>query len=170
MKLVSIFLPFLCVSAVTSQGHSFFGGAGQSPLVDDTTLDVPGKNPLTFCADPSTYILDIDYVNLSPNPPIPGQNLTITASGTFSKDVEPGATVALVVKYGLITIVRTVADLCDQIGNVDLSCPLKKGPMNATKEVAIPKQVPKGKYTVTADVMTQDEEKVTCLNAVVFFT
>ena len=98
-----------------------------------------------------------------------GTNLTITASGTFSKDVEQGTKVLLQVKYGLITLIKQEADLCDQIGNVDLECPLKKGPMTLTKQVKIPKEVPKGKYTVSADVYTEKGEKVTCLNAVTYF-
>jgi len=77
--------------------------------------------------------------------------------------------VALTVKYGLITLIRQTADLCDQIVNVDLHCPLDKGPMSMTHEVKIPREVPPGKYTVMADVLTKDEEKITCLEAVVFF-
>ena len=41
--------------------------------------------------------------------------------------------------------------------------------MNFTKSVQIPEQVPKGKYTVMADVYTVDKEKVTCLESTVFF-
>jgi len=41
--------------------------------------------------------------------------------------------------------------------------------MNFTKSVDIPAQVPKGKYTVIADVYTSDGEKVTCLESIVFF-
>lgn len=108
-------------------------------------------------------------MDLSPNPPTPGANLSITAAGTFSKDVEPGAKVFLQVKYGLITLIKQEADLCDQIGNIDLSCPLKKGPMEFKKSVQIPQQVPKGKYSVTADVYTVEKEKVTCLESTVFF-
>ena len=93
----------------------------------------------------------------------------INANGTFSKDVEAGAKVFVQVKYGLITLIKQNADLCDQIGNVDLTCPLKKGPMNFTKEVDIPEQVPKGKYTVIANVTTVDKEMVTCMESVVFF-
>ena len=122
-----------------------------------------------YCGDPADYILSIDKVDLDPNPPLPGHNLTIEAAGTFSRDVEAGAKVFLQVKYGLITHIKQEADLCDQIGNVDLSCPLKKGPMNFTKSVNIPAQVPKGKYTVIADVFTVDGEGVTCLESVVFF-
>lgn len=98
-----------------------------------------------------------------------GGKLSIKANGTFSKDVEAGAKVYLEVKYGVITLIRQRADLCDQIGNVDLTCPLKKGPMNITREATIPENVPKGKYTVLANVTSVDEEVVTCMEGVAYF-
>lgn len=75
----------------------------------------------------------------------------------------------LQVKYGLITIIRQDADLCAQVKNVDLECPLKKGELALTKDVELPKQIPPGKYTVLADVKTKDDKKVTCLTATVEF-
>jgi len=98
-----------------------------------------------------------------------GTNLTITATGTFHSDIETGAKVHLTVKYGLITIVRQTADLCDAIEKVNLSCPLKKGTMTLTKDVELPKEIPPGKYTVLADVVTKDDDKITCLTATVVF-
>jgi len=170
MKFLSVLLPFLYATVVTSFSLSVsFDGNQKALTTDGETIEVPGKNPLTYCADPKDYILTIDNVDLDPNPPTPGANLTIVASGTFSKDVEAGAKVFLQVKYGLITLIKQEADLCDQISNVDLTCPLKKGPMELTKSVQIPKQVPKGMYTVLADVYTNEGEKVTCLQATVHF-
>lgn len=75
----------------------------------------------------------------------------------------------LSVKYGLITIIRQTADLCDTVKNVDLECPIKKGEMSLTKDVDLPKQIPPGKYTVLADVVTKDDKKITCLTATVEF-
>lgn len=76
---------------------------------------------------------------------------------------------ALTVKYGLITLIHQTADLCDQLTNVDLKCPLKKGTMSMSHGAKIPEQVPKGKYTVMADVVTKDGGKITCLESVVYF-
>jgi len=168
MKFSSAVLPLLCATVVTSFSLSVSAG-DQKTLTDDKAISVPGENPLTFCADPKDYILTIDNVDLDPNPPTPGSNLTIVASGTFSQDVEAGAKVFLQVKYGLISLIKQEADLCDQISNVDLTCPLKKGPMELTKSIAIPKQVPKGMYTVLADVYTNEGDKVTCLQSTVRF-
>lgn len=98
-----------------------------------------------------------------------GTKLSITAKGDLAQNVEEGAKVHLQVKYGLITIIKQEADLCDQVKNVDLECPIKKGETALTKEVELPKEIPPGKYTVLADVKTKDEKKITCLQATVEF-
>jgi hypothetical protein len=71
-----------------------------------------------------------------------GVTLSIKASGVLSQDVEEGAKVHLQVKYGLIRIINQEADLCENLKNVDLECPLKKGPMVLTKDVDLPKEIP----------------------------
>lgn len=126
---------------------------------------VEGDNPLNYCAKPDSYKLVIDSVDLSPNPPLPyvylqqstpmnqnmianpnrvssGQKLTISAEGTLLERIEKGATVNLEVKWGLITLIKQTVDLCDELKNVDLECPLEKGKMVLTKEVDLPKQIP----------------------------
>ncbi|KAH0545189.1 Phosphatidylglycerol/phosphatidylinositol transfer protein, partial [Trichoglossum hirsutum] len=133
-------------------------------------VPVPGDSPLVYChPDTKGDILNIVYVNLKPNPPKPGQALDIEAVGELSKDIEQGAYVNLQVKYGLIRLVNTKADLCDQIKNVDMECPLKEGRTLLTKSVNLPKEIPPGKYTVFADVYTKDDEKITCLTAEIYF-
>ena len=78
----------------------------------------------------------------------------------MSKDVEVGAKLYLTVKYNSIIILQEEADLCDQLPNVDLSCPLKKGPLDITKEVEITSQVPEGKYIVIANVYAESHKDV----------
>lgn len=48
----------------------------------------------------------------------------------------------LQVKYGLIRLVNTETDLCEQVSNVDLACPIKKGTRNITKDVQLPREIP----------------------------
>jgi hypothetical protein len=71
-----------------------------------------------------------------------GQKLTIEAVGTTSEKIEQGAYVNLQVKYGLIKLLSTRADMCEQIGNVDLKCPVEKGKITLTKDVDIPANIP----------------------------
>ncbi|KAL8660994.1 MAG: hypothetical protein Q9202_006014 [Teloschistes flavicans] len=164
MKLLLAYCPLFLSTLAAS--HSFLAGSlSQKPLVD---LSVPGDNPLEFCSDPSGFILTIDYVDLEPNPPVKGHALQIKAKGNFTETIEQDAYINLSVKYGLITLVNTKADLCEQMKEVDATCPLN-GVKDFTKEVNLPKEIPPGRYTVLADVYTKDDEKVTCLKAQVQF-
>ena len=68
--------------------------------------------------------------------------------------------------------------------NIDEECPLE-GAKTVTKNVELPKEIPpvrkynshlrvkltalQGQYTVLADVYTEDNEKITCLEASVKF-
>ncbi|KAI9845280.1 MAG: Phosphatidylglycerol/phosphatidylinositol transfer protein [Thelocarpon superellum] len=168
MQLLTAVVWALAACQVASETLPFFGSQQTLHGIDDK-LDVPGDSPLQYCRQSDDDILVIEHVNLSPNPPVPGQNLSIEAAGIFKKDVEEGAYVNLQVKYGLIRLVNTKADLCSQVEQVDLKCPIKKGETLLTKTVEIPKEVPPGKYTVLADVYTVDDEKITCLTAEVTF-
>lgn len=112
-----------------------------------------------------------------------GKTLTIKASGTLSEKIVKGATVNLEVKWGLISLIHQTVDLCDQLKNVDMECPLEAGDMVLTKQVDLPKQIPpvrsklndlfrireadmhQGKYSVLADVYDKDQKQVTCLKA-----
>lgn len=75
----------------------------------------------------------------------------------------------MVVKYGLIRLVNTKADLCEQTEKADLECPIEKGVLDIEKSVEIPKEVPPGKYTVHAEVINYDEKPIACLEAQVTF-
>lgn len=104
-----------------------------------------------------------------PSSPHSGKTLTVTAKGNLTASVKAGAYINLQVKYGLITIIKQTADLCDTVKNVDLKCPIEDGETKLTKEVDLPKQIPPGKYSVIADAYTKDDEKITCLTAMVEF-
>lgn len=69
--------------------------------------------------------------------------------GELLEDVQDGAYVVLQVKYGLIRLVNTKADLCEQVTNVELECPIKKGPLRLTKEVELPEEIPPVRILLT---------------------
>lgn len=166
MRVTITLLPLLLTSVVTSKSLSLFGSS--QTILDDESRSVPGKNPLHFCQNTGDYSLVIQNVDLTPNPPKAGNKLVIEARGTFTEEVHEGAYINLRLKYGLITLINTTADLCEQMKEVDEECPLE-GAKVIKKEVDIPKEVPPGTYTVLADVYTIDNERITCLEATVQF-
>ncbi|KAM3508716.1 hypothetical protein MY10362_000997 [Beauveria mimosiformis] len=139
-------------------------------LAPALSAKIPGNSPLELCdGDHSDDLIIINNVDLTPNPPKAGQELLIKASGTVKEAIEKGAYVKLTVKYGLIRLLTTTADLCEQIGNVDLKCPVKAGDQTIEKTVELPAEIPPGTYTVIADVYNDDDTPITCLTATVTF-
>ncbi|GAW10880.1 hypothetical protein ANO14919_002160 [Xylariales sp. No.14919] len=160
------FVAALSASNLVSAGSWFDSG---DVTVNDAKK-VPGDSPLQFCdTDHSRDTVQIEKVDLLPNPPESGSKLVIHATGTVYQPIEQGAYVKLTVKYGLIRLISTTADLCEQVDNVDLKCPIEKGVLSITKDVDIPKEVPPGTYNVFADVYNSDDTPITCLEASVTF-
>ncbi|OAQ59711.1 phosphatidylglycerol/phosphatidylinositol transfer protein precursor [Pochonia chlamydosporia 170] len=153
-----------------STARSIFGGDAQKAITHNDDLKIPGESPLEHCPDrKSEGFIEINSVDLVPNPPAAGKELVIKANGTVKKTIEEGAYIDLVVKYGLIRLLKTRADLCEQMGEVDLKCPVEPGDRVITKTVELPKEIPPGTYNVEADVFTRDGERITCLTASVKF-
>ncbi|KAG9192133.1 phosphatidylglycerol/phosphatidylinositol transfer protein precursor [Alternaria panax] len=165
MQLTTLLLAAL--SAVSVSASPSWMGGGQVAIQEE--YKVPGDNPLYFCGDPANDLLKIEKVDLSPNPPKPGEKLSIKATGDFKEEVGEGFKMHLQVKYGLITLINQNADGCETIKKGDLECPLKKGEMSLTKDVDLPREIPPGQYTVLADVFTADGDKITCLTAKIAF-
>ncbi|KAI5776215.1 ML domain-containing protein [Geopyxis carbonaria] len=154
----------------TSAGSFFQQAAGLSDLLDTSqSYPVPGNSPMEFCGDYSNDIIDIKDLTIVPNPPVKGESLTIQATGMLKEKITAGAFVQITVKYGLITLVRQVFDLCENADQVDLECPVDAGEKILKKTVDIPSQIPPGVYTVMGDAYTVDQTPITCLTAKVQF-
>ncbi|KAJ4413585.1 Phosphatidylglycerol/phosphatidylinositol transfer protein [Gnomoniopsis sp. IMI 355080] len=125
---------------------------------------VPGDNFLTLCdGDHTGDIVSIDNLDLSPNPPARGQNLTVDAAGTIKSEVNAGTKVSVRVKLGPTTVYRKKFDLCKEFEKVGGSCPISSGTPRVVKTFKIPKQVPKGRYSAHVNVVAADGSPITCL-------
>lgn len=133
------------------------------------TKPIPGDSPLEQCDISTKQSLKLYSVDLSPNPPERGTNLTITASGFLDETIKEGAYVDVVVNYGYIKLLTQTYDLCDELPNIDMTCPINKGDYTLTKEVEIPNEVPPGKYTVFARAYNKDDSMISCLTGTVEF-
>ena len=116
----------------------------QSPLLSPLeSTKVPGKSPVELCSlTPTDDLVDIKYINITPNPPLAGHNLTIEAMGDLKTTVEEGAYANFEVKYGFIKLLSGTADLCEKAAEVDLQCPIEKGQVKFQKVVELPSQIP----------------------------
>ncbi|ODQ64898.1 hypothetical protein NADFUDRAFT_83053 [Nadsonia fulvescens var. elongata DSM 6958] len=146
--------------------NSLQNAFGIQPLANH---DIPGDSPVALCDVEDNHLLRIDSVDIFPNPPVRGENLTINAVGFLAKEIKEGAYVDVEVKFGYIRLLRQQFDLCEQVENIDMKCPLEPGPLSINKTVELPSQIPPGKYNVVARAYTVDDDQITCLLASVEF-
>lgn len=134
------------------------------------TLDeIPGGSPIALCDTEEDQLLNIEYIKIDPKLPTRGANLTISAAGTLSKDIVEGAYVIVDVRYGYVRLLKQTIDLCEEIENVDMECPLEAGYQKLTKQIELPNEIPPGKYFVEARAYDIEDELITCLKASVEF-
>ncbi|GAA5895920.1 sterol transporter [Sporobolomyces salmoneus] len=119
----------------------------------------------TDCGSPSDA-LQIDSIKITPDPPKPGQDLTIVASGRAQSKIDVGTYADVTVKLGLIKLLTKTFDVCEELDNANatLRCPIAPGTHTITQTVALPREIPRAKFQVDALVYTQDEEPAACIN------
>jgi hypothetical protein len=148
MKLTFTTVLFAAATLLSAQLDRVAGGGIRWQL-DSDELFAPGNDRLGRPLSPSLFdcsndngSLHIEYVELDPEPPKAGRKLLIRARGTFDSEVNVGSTALVTVKYGVIQIIKKEFNLCEEIKNADLSCPLGPGTVTVEKEVELPREIP----------------------------
>ncbi|KAF9364297.1 Phosphatidylglycerol/phosphatidylinositol transfer protein [Mortierella sp. NVP85] len=138
------------------------------------------SNPFQFVPQPATVVecpateptlLKLGPVDIDPNPPQKGHQLTIKGSGTLAEDIVEGAVIDVVVKVGVVKLLTKKFQFCEESVKVNKPCPVTAGDQTLETTVDLPKEIPIGRYTaiikVTNPGPTEGEpgKLVTCLIA-----
>lgn len=164
MKLSTVF----SVLALAASGFAL-PSVFPEEVADDRVLYNSAGTQFTSCGSDSD-ILKIKEIVLSPDPPKGGKALTITATGTNSAVVSPGAEVAVTAKVGFLTVLSTTLDLCSYAGEVGYPCPVAPGDMTVKFSVDIPSNVPKLGVNVKAVAKNADGAQLFCMSGKVQLT
>ncbi|GAV52230.1 hypothetical protein ZYGR_0AG02210 [Zygosaccharomyces rouxii] len=170
---MQLFLALLALFSTTFA--SLLPFSGFTPLEAHQSVNnkpIPGGSPILQCDVGEKQLLEIESVELSPNPPQKGHNLTILASGQLHKELVDGAYVDVEVRLGYIRLLYNTYDLCEQLEEHDvddLKCPVKPGTYTLKKEVSIPAEVPPGRYVFVVRAYTYDDELISCITGEVLF-
>ncbi|KAI8822586.1 ML domain-containing protein [Fimicolochytrium jonesii] len=135
----------------------------QQPLTDNNALLGPSDG-IENCGDDSD-VFHIKSVELTPNPPKRGQPLNIRVRGTLDEAIDAGAYADAIVKLGIIKLVDTRLNLCDETAKIDHPCPIEKGPVDIEHTVDIPNEIPPGRYTILIDATNFDDAHLACIKA-----
>ncbi|KAH8835697.1 ML domain-containing protein [Flagelloscypha sp. PMI_526] len=118
-----------------------------------------------------TDIIEVQSLEVSPDPPVPGQTLTVTATGVAKEVVEDGAQADVTVKLGLIKLIQKTFDICDEAAkaNATIQCPIEAREHVVVQSVDLPKEIPQAKFLVNVQAYTVDDEDLLCLNLAIDF-
>jgi len=116
-------------------------------------------------------VVQVYDIQVQPDPPEPGKDLTITANGLVRETIEEGAYANVVVKIGLIKLLQKTFDVCEEARNANatIQCPVKEDNYTLIQTVHLPKEIPRGKFVVDVRAFTVDDRDMMCLNLKVDF-
>jgi len=122
------------------------------------------------CGLPSDAV-EITSVEVSPDPPLPGNDVTVTVAGKVVDEVKEGAYADVTVKLGLIKILQKTFDLCEEARNANTSvqCPVKTGDYAVTHTITLPREIPPAKFGVNVRGYTADDDDLLCIDLVIDF-
>ncbi|TFL03557.1 ML domain-containing protein [Pterulicium gracile] len=142
----------------------------QVPIQDDTPVRALESWSYTDCGATSDPI-QVQSIKVSPDPPKPGEKLTVTVNAEVTEEVEEGAYADVVVKLGLIKLLSKQFDLCEEArkANATVQCPIKPGQYEVIQSVDLPKEIPKAKFTVSVRGYTIDDDDLACVDLKVDF-
>jgi hypothetical protein len=69
MRFLSLLATALLAASASARSSIFGNSIEVAPFED--SIKVPGENPLQHCQDPKDDILELESVDLDPNPPLP---------------------------------------------------------------------------------------------------
>ncbi|KAF9056247.1 MD-2-related lipid-recognition domain-containing protein [Panaeolus papilionaceus] len=118
-----------------------------------------------------TDAIQLESIEVSPDPPQPGKDLTVKVIGSAKERIEDGAYADVTVKLGLVKLLHKQFDLCEEARNANASiqCPIEPGKYTVEHTVALPKEVPRAKFVVDVLAYTADDNDMLCLKLKVDF-
>ncbi|KAI9460885.1 ML domain-containing protein [Lactarius psammicola] len=165
-------LALIFVSLFVASNAGFLPTSQQQQLVTNQGSPVHTTDGWKYedCGLPTDPI-QIESITVSPDPPKPGQDLTVLVKAQAQEQVQDGAYADVQVKLGLIKILQKQFDLCKEARNANTSvqCPVEKGSYVVEHTVALPKEIPQAKFNVNVQAYTIDDDDLFCVKLEVSF-
>ncbi|PFH54549.1 hypothetical protein AMATHDRAFT_44401 [Amanita thiersii Skay4041] len=147
-----------------------------SPTALQHALEYDGSIEINDSWGLDTDPIQLESIEVSPDPPKPGKDLTVKVKAIVSETIEvsakyEGAYADVTVKLGLIKLLQKQFDVCDEArrANASVQCPVQPGSYAVEHTVALPKEIPKAKFMVSVRGFTANEDDMLCLDLKVDF-
>ncbi|TYJ58924.1 phosphatidylglycerol/phosphatidylinositol transfer protein [Cryptococcus floricola] len=182
MKFTPLLLPLLAIPASASIANDALswaselvsGGKGSLATAHVAEVDGPIRTMDSWSyvdCGLATDAIQLKSIKVSPDPPVPGKNLTVSVEADVLERIEDGAYADVTVKLGLIKLLQKQFDVCEEAANANASvqCPVEPGPYSVQHTVELPEEIPKAKFSVQVRGYTAEDEDMVCLDLFVDF-
>ena len=136
-------------------------------IVDDNFLTkiwpFTGVPTITYCNTTSTPLI-INSFTISPDDIEPDETVTATLKSTLVGETVTSGTIKVTGTVDKYPILNEQYDLCDELPNVGLSCPLAPGPYDISEQVQIGSIPISGTATATAELYDQSSNELACIS------
>ncbi|KZT56846.1 hypothetical protein CALCODRAFT_496831 [Calocera cornea HHB12733] len=95
-----------------------------------------------------TDLIDIESISVSPDPPRPGEPVSVFVSGRTAEVIDRGAQYFVELKYGSSVLSKGWRDFCALTLESGYYCPILPGEFHLEETFDLPANVPSGKFTV----------------------
>ncbi|PWN30514.1 hypothetical protein BDZ90DRAFT_207574, partial [Jaminaea rosea] len=101
------------------------------------------------CGQPDD-VVEVKSIDVSPDPPVPGKNMTVKARGVVKRTIKEGSIADVNVKIGVIRLLHRQFDICEEARNnkAEVQCPVEPGEYDITQTVELPREIPPAKFNV----------------------
>ncbi|CDZ96745.1 vacuole protein [Phaffia rhodozyma] len=115
--------------------------------------------------------VQVESINISPDPPVPGKNLTVSVKGVVIDPINEGSYADVLVKLGLIKLLQKRFDVCDEAENANatVQCPVSPGSYEVSQTVELPKEIPRAKFAIQVRGVTAEDKDMLCLDLFIDF-
>ncbi|SES42110.1 ML domain-containing protein [Actinokineospora terrae] len=139
-----------------------FGALVSVPGTAQAARSAFGYVDCGVAADP----FQLDSLTVTPDPPVPGQRLTVDVGFRVTERIEVGASAAVTAKVGLVTLLRKVFDIDEELKEAggDLRLPLEPGSYRFRHDVDLPREIPATKFAIVVRGSTADDDELLCLD------
>ncbi|KAI5825736.1 MD-2-related lipid-recognition [Schizophyllum commune Tattone D] len=143
-------------------------GAASSLDVDQVRIQagdvhIAGGWSYSDCGDASSTV-QLKSIKISPDPPIPGEQLTMTVKAEVQETIQEGAYADVAVKVGLIKLLQKRFDICEEARNANatVQCPVEKGEHTVVQTVQLPREIPPAMFKIDVLAWTHEDEHMAC--------
>ncbi|KAL1703005.1 ML domain-containing protein [Schizophyllum commune] len=136
---------------------------GAASSVDVEQVRIQGGDVHVAGGD-QTSTVQLKSITISPDPPIPGQQLTMTVEADVQETIQEGAYADVTVKVGLIKLLQKRFDICEEARNANatVQCPVERGEHTVVQTVQLPREIPPAMFKIDVLAWTHEDEDMAC--------